>query len=177
MKNKKIGRFFIVMSICLLLTGCSFLFPRVSSKPSETTIINAKVDFVIKAIEDKDKDALVGLFSEKALEECEDMDAGFDYLFKLFEGEILLDDVYVWYQTHQGPVGEQDEIDVYIIQAEFNSNNNIYYLYMIEYLVDTANDENRGVEVLYIVPINPNDEDCYSAMETEGIYGICIPEE
>jgi septation ring formation regulator EzrA len=50
--------------------------------------VNARLEQVIEAIKNKDKDAIKSLFSKKALSEANDFDGSVNDLFDLFQGEV-----------------------------------------------------------------------------------------
>ena len=50
---------------------------------------DAMFETILSAIENGDSDTIKALFSEDALEEANDIDAAIEYLFNLFDGEIV----------------------------------------------------------------------------------------
>jgi len=58
---------------------------------------DAMFETILSAIENRDGDTIKALFSEEALEEANDIDAAIEYLFNLFDGEIVS-----WERDRQG---------------------------------------------------------------------------
>ena len=50
---------------------------------------DAMFEDILEAIKDRDADIIKGLFSEQALAEAEDIDSAIEYLFNLFDGDII----------------------------------------------------------------------------------------
>jgi|GEM_PF-2490994 len=81
MRKLIIGAMLIGMT--LLLSSCSVgdsIVEKVNAS-GETGKAKARTEQIIDAINNKDRDAIMTMFSEKALSEAEDIDAGIDYLF------------------------------------------------------------------------------------------------
>ena len=55
---------------------------------SEGEKADARMEQILDAIKDKDRETLRSLFSQKALEEAKEFDDGIDYLFDFFQGNI-----------------------------------------------------------------------------------------
>ena len=73
----------------LLLSSCSLLDMQQTNADRDEMKTDAMFETILSAIENGDSDTIKALFSEDALEEANDIDAAIEYLFNLFDGEIV----------------------------------------------------------------------------------------
>jgi len=80
----------MLTAAALLLSSCSLGGSRVDmlNKSNDKEIINARLEQIIAAIENSDKDAIKEMFSESALQEAEDIDGEIEQLLALFPNGI-----------------------------------------------------------------------------------------
>jgi len=73
----------------LLLSSCSLLDMQQTNADRDEMKTDAMFETILSAIENGDSDTIKALFSEEALEEANDIDGAIEYLFNLFDGEIV----------------------------------------------------------------------------------------
>ena len=83
--------------ICAMLTAAALLQSSCSlggsrtdmlNKSNDREVINTRLEQIIAAIENSDKDAMKAMFSESALQEAEDIDGEIEQLLALFPNGI-----------------------------------------------------------------------------------------
>lgn len=72
----------IFLTSTFILTSC--LFRGRIVYVGEERAAKERIQEILAAIKDKDKEAMKALFSKKALEEANEIDEGVDYLFDFF---------------------------------------------------------------------------------------------
>lgn len=113
---------------------------------NEETMSDARMEQVIKAIENKDREALKLLFSEKALSEAADIDGHIDYLFDLVEGDNISwerETLSAGKSAHYGKVVKMTR-SWYFVSTDQED----YLFFMLEYTKDTEYPENIGLYAL-----------------------------
>jgi hypothetical protein len=162
------------MVVLLLFSSCSLgagnFFKKISM--TDQDIANKTFEQVLKSIQSKDKEALQSLFSKKALKEAKDFDGSMDYLFDFFHGEVES-----WDDNDSGPIVDE-LVEGWQKITEYKSFYNVftdkqkYYVFILEYPVDTARPDNVGVYSLRI--IKSEDEESqwgyWQDMKMAGIY-------
>lgn len=116
---------------------------------------DARLEQVIKAIENHDKDALKAMFSKQALDEAEDLDGRMDYLFEFVQGNIKS------WEREAGGVdvskssGHKEKKSRYWFTVKTDKED--YLFFILEYPEDTEHPENVGLYMLQV--IKAEDED------------------
>ena len=107
-----------------------------------------RMEQIISAIKEKDRELLKSLFSKKALDEANDFENDVDYLFGFLQGTID-----TW--ERDGLAGSES-IDhgkkTLMIRYAINVNTDkkVYRLFVIDYNIDTKNPDNEGVYMLEV---------------------------
>lgn len=155
MKKKFLFVALISLTITLLLSSCSLgesnLWNRFNDTDEKTA--NSRMDKVLEAIKNKDKDALKAMFSKKSITQAEEFDQSITNLFDYFQGD------FVSYNNWGGPMSEgginEDgsgrnwkRIDS---TYDVKTSKNEYRFAIQEYIQDTADKNNVGVWSLYII--------------------------
>lgn len=165
----------MLMIIILILSSCSLGGSRTQmlDKDDFDKIADARLEQVIEAIKNNDKDALKSMFSKQALDEAEDFDANMDYLFDFFQGEVM--------SWKSNGVSEDESIDnghntkkidsMYYLDTDKQK----YIFYLIECIVDTDHSDNVGLYTLRVIKAENRDTQfcLYQDMKA----GIYRPEE
>lgn len=147
---------FIIRSILilsmLLLSSCSIGGSRTEmlNRSSDDTIANARLEQVIEAIKNKDKDTVKSLFSKQALSESIDFDSSMNDLFDFFQGEVDS-----WKKSSGPTVFESNdhghkkkEVSSYYY---INTDKQKYFFLLQDYPVDTDHPDNVGLYMLLVV--------------------------
>lgn len=145
----------IVTIITLLLSSCSSGGPHMFSRlfDNDKDVANAKMDKVLEAIKNKDKDSLKSMFSKKAIAEAENFDQSIADLFDFFQGD------FVSYNDWTGPMVEEGRNDDGT-GRNWKSTESTYdvdtseqkYRFAIKgFTKDTADPDNIGICSLYII--------------------------
>ena len=149
--NKKLLILLFLINI-LLLSSCSLGGSRTEmlNKDSDDKKANVRLEEVIEAIENQDKDALKEMFSEQALDEADDFNGSMDYLFDFFEGEVDS-----WEKSSGPTVFESNnyghktkEVSSYYY---VNTDKQKYFFLLRDYPVDTDHPDNVGLYMLLVV--------------------------
>lgn len=134
-----------VTILIVLLKGC-LVNGEISLPPDseDKTIYNMAVE----AIELKDKEKMKELFSERALEECSDLDEKIDCLFDFIEGEYI-GSQYV--QQNESSHREKGK-SRYIIDlwCDVHTTEGRYGVYLNYYSKDEINPKNEGVYMIMV---------------------------
>lgn len=115
---------------------------------SEEKRADARMEQIISAIKEKDKEALKSLFSKKALDEANDFESDVDYLFKFLQGNID-----TW---ERDGIAGSESIDhgkkSLMIRFAINvkTDKDVYRFFVIDYNTDTINPDNEGVYMLEV---------------------------
>ena len=109
---------------------------------------DARVEQIISAIKDTDKNALKSLFSKKALDEAVGFDNDVDYLFELLQDEI---------ESWKRDGCSSDESTRYgkrtlmiRFAIDVNTDKDVYRFFVIDYATDTIDPDNQGVYMLEV---------------------------
>jgi hypothetical protein len=136
-------------------------------KASDDKKADARLEQVIEAIQNSDKDGIKAMFSEQALNEAKDIDERIDYLVTFIEGDIES------WERIGGSVKERNEYGHKTILSRFRFN--VYtdkeqYLFSIrEYTSYTDQPENVGLYSLKIYNVKDDEPSFPDA-------GIYMPE-
>ena len=116
---------------------------------SEDKRADARMEQIVSAIKDKDKEALKSLFSKKALDEADDFVGGADSLFSFIQGDIesYERDGFASDESMRG--GKRS----WMIRFGFTvkTDKDVYQFFVIDYNVDTINTDNQGVYMLEVI--------------------------
>jgi hypothetical protein len=136
---------------------------------SEPKKADARMEQIISAIKDKDKEALKSLFSKKALDETDDFDNGTDYLFDFLQGDIDSWERDGW--SSSGLIENGKKSLMIRFSIIINTDKDDYLLFVIDYNMDTIDPDNEGVYMLQIMRLKDrNDQPSWQERLCAGIY-------
>lgn len=117
---------------------------------------DARLEQVIEAVENHDKEALRTMFSKQALDEAEDLEGRMDYLFEFVQGDIES-----WESIVSGAVDGLSEHGNKVKKVRswytVETDKEEYLFFILEYTEDTEHPENVGLYMLQV--IKAQDED------------------
>ena len=150
--NKIILLTLLVLSGLLLLSSCAKI--GIGSNGggvpvSEDKKADARMNQIVSAIKDTDKEALKSLFSKKALDEDKNLENELDNLFGFLQGNIdtwALEDG--WSSSESIDHGKNS----LMIRFSFDlkTDKDSYSFFIIDYNPDTINPDNQGVYMLEV---------------------------
>lgn len=110
---------------------------------------DARMDQIVSAVKDKDREAIKSLFSQKALDEANDIDSGIDYLFDFIQGDIESWEREKLTSEQSIDYGKKSEMIAswYIINTEYDK----YLFIIIDYSIDTIEPQNAGLYTVFAV--------------------------
>ena len=109
---------------------------------------DARMEQLISAINEKDKEALKSLFSKKALNEASNFENDVDDLFGLFQVDIV-----TWERdgiTGSESIEHKKKSSMLRFAINVNTDNEVYRFFVIDYNTDTINPDNEGVYMLEV---------------------------
>lgn len=134
---------------------------------------DARLEQVLNAIKNQDKDALKELFSKKAMSEAEDFDEGAEYLFELFQGKVESWDgdggPTVYESIEYGKI-TKEMISAYDVVTDKQA----YIFCLIDYPQDTQNPDNAGLYALRVVKAE-DEKTQLSGWQSMKVPGIYVP--
>lgn len=142
---------------------------------SDDQIADKRLEQVIKAIKNQDRDALKATFSKQALAEADDFDGHMDYLFEFFQGEVKSYD-------NGGGVTVDGDYEYGKRTKEVKSfytvitDKQTYVFFLLDYPVNTINPNNTGLYSLRIIKAEDKKTQLTSWQKMK-IPGIYKPEE
>lgn len=138
----------------LSLSSC-FFTGRLFSTDGQTA--NKRFEQILKAIQDKDKSALKGLFCKQALADAKDIDESITNLFDFFQGEVVSCDD--WGGPGVDELREYGQRTKEVRSTyDVETSEQKYRFAIKEFTVDTIHPENVGVYSLYIINAKDTDE-------------------
>jgi hydrogenase maturation factor HypE len=149
-----------------LLTSCSLEGSRTDmlNKKDEEKTADSRIEQIIEAIKNQEKQAIKDMFSEQAQNEAKALDDEINYLLALVEGNIES------WEKIGGSVGESDDYGHIKIKSRFRYNvytdKEEYLFSILEYTKDTDNPDNVGVYSIKAINVK-NEEPVFS---DAGIY-------
>lgn len=161
------------MSIIILLSSCASGGGRVLNS-SEDKQADFRMEQILDALKNQDKDALKALFSEQALSEAEDFDGSVDYLFEFFQGEVESCERDKWSFGEEFDHGKTSEMlrSWYTVTTDEDQ----YIFFIIDYTTDTINPDNEGLYTLRVIKAKDK-ETQFTYWQDMQIAGIYKPEE
>lgn len=166
----------LVLTSLLLISSCNGV--RVSDKEGEISVSEEKsaddrIEQIISAINDKDKEALKSLFSKKALDETDDFDSGMDSLFDFIQGDIKSWESDGWSSSESAEYGKSS----LMIRSSFiiKTDKEEYVFFIVDYSVDTMNPDNEGLYMLQVRTSGYNED--LGSWQDRLRAGFYIPEE
>jgi hypothetical protein len=127
---------------------------------------------ILDAIEKKDKEAFKAIFSKNALHLAENTNESLEELFALIDEEVISWDDRGALQTE-----EENNYDgrwkYFYLLCDVKTKNNTYFVFLHEYVEDTRNPDNIGLQTFVIMLSEKEDEKFgYYTDWTPGIHVI-----
>lgn len=116
---------------------------------SEPQKADERMEQIISALKDKDKEALKSLFSTTAIEESDDLDSEIKALFDLLQGNIISWERDGWASDESIESGKKSLMIRFAINV--STDKDVYRFFVIDYNVDTMNPDNQGVYMLELI--------------------------
>lgn len=162
----------ILLFLMLLFNSClkGGSRARMLSLSSDDKQADQRMELILDAIKNKNKDSLREMFSKQALSEVDDIDSGIDYLFEFFQ----VDNV-TW---KSGPQNVSERIDygkkIKEVKTWFNvdAERQKYLVFMLEYTVYSGHPDKVGLYSLRIIKAEDKKTQFQSwqKMKIPGIY-------
>jgi len=134
-----------VVFIMFVLSSCTLLRTIVLDEYAESDKV---AQLAVTAIEDKDEQALIGLFSKRALDDSDDLEEGMKYSFDLYEGDCLeIERSYCIVASHYGYPGNGKWTDT---RYKVTTTEGAYWLYFEYVLIDGSHSDAEGIYSLWL---------------------------
>ncbi|HEX9059711.1 MAG TPA: DUF5104 domain-containing protein [Clostridia bacterium] len=167
MVKKVVFLIFIVSTF--LFTSCSFGGGR-TLVSSEDKKADARIEQILSAIKDKDRETIKALFSKQALDESKDFDSGIDYLLSFFQGDVKSWKRDKWSSGESIEHGKKSVMlrSWYTVETDKDK----YMFFIIDYTEDTINPNNAGLYTLRVIKAEDKDTQFtyWQDMKLAGIY-------
>ena len=162
----------LVLILSMLFAGsCSLIGSRTNmlDKMDDGEAADARLELVLEAIKNEDKDALESMFSQTALQESDDFDGSMEYLFSFVQGDVVSWERYAFSVGETIDHGESTKSNY--VWYKVNMDQQEYYMYFVQWTVDTEHPENVGIYALRVVKAE-DDENlfCYYQDMEAGIF-------
>ncbi|HQA56868.1 MAG TPA: DUF5104 domain-containing protein [Acetivibrio sp.] len=158
----------IFLTSTFILTSC--LFRGRIVYVGEERAAKERIQEILAAIKDKDKEAMKALFSKKALEEANEIDEGVDYLFDFFQGDVQSWEIDAWSSDESIERGKKSLMlrAWYIVTTDKEK----YMFFVIDYIKDTMNPDNAGMYTLRVIKAEDEETEFgyWQDMNIAGIY-------
>lgn len=163
---------FLSIIILFFLTACSTTEGH-TPMDNDNQIADKRIEQLLDAIKDKDKETICSMFSKQALDESENLDESIEYLFSFFQGEVIS------WEKDSGPI--VDEItengkQIKELKTWYNvkTSNQKYIIFMIDYPVNTNEPDNVGLYTLRVVKEEDKETQLgyWQDMKSPGIYNL-----
>lgn len=122
-------RFILVITALIMISLCACSPLRLSELVAGDYVAEANLNQVLEAITNKDKELLLSMFSDEALEEAEDIEFGMQYIFDLFSGEIESIDLYGGNVSESYDYGNKSSVARYAYYVTTSSEKYLLFLY------------------------------------------------
>lgn len=133
----------------ILLSSCSKGGHRFIIFDDSDKKADARLEDILDALKDGDKDALKAMFSKKALSDADDIDGQIDYLFDFFQGSVES-----WENTgNSGDESIKNGKKSSMLRTFYTvkTDKDEYKFFLIDYPIDTINPDNEGLYTLRVV--------------------------
>jgi hypothetical protein len=162
-------RIFILLTLVnvFLLSSCSSGGHRFIIFDDSEKKVDARMEDILDALKNGDKDALKEMFSKKALSDADDIEGQLDYLFNFFQGSVES-----WERTGFSSDESIDHGEKSTMLRSFFSvktDKDEYKFFLIDYPIDTINPDNEGMYTLRVVE-KFTQFTYWTDMEIAGIY-------
>lgn len=126
----------------VLLSSCGLTF-------NEDKHAENRVKAIVSALESEDAQMLESLFSKRALDEANDLDSQFEFLFSFLEGDIIS------WENGNGKAGDTSSENgkkAVMLRYGFSVVTDIdrYSFFLIDYAVNSIDPDNEGLYMLEV---------------------------
>ena len=129
-----------------------------------------RMEQILSAIKDEDKEAMKALFSKQALDETDDFDHGLDYLFEFFQGDVESWERYSLSSSSKIRHGKKSVM----IRSRFtvSTDKRDYLFFVLDYTKDTITPDNEGLYTLRVIKAEDKETEFtyWQDMMIPGIY-------
>lgn len=162
----------IAIALILALNSCLFTRPTGLIRDEDGELIDECMQQVYIAIKENDSEALKAVFSEKAIDEAEDIDEEIERLLSFIQGKAVL------CTRDESPVATEKAEDgckqkQLVAWYDLNTDEEKYLIFVADYPIDTFTPENEGLYSLMILKAEDEDK-LTGAIEDWIIPGIRI---
>ena len=148
--SKKIVLTVLILVSLVLTSSCSLGGSRIEMlNNSEDKRADARMEQIISALKETDKEALKVLFSKKALDEANDFDGEVNSLFELVQGKIES-----WERggfASGASMGGGKKSWMIRFGFDVKTDESSYHFFVIDYNIDTISPDNQGVYMLELI--------------------------
>ena len=134
--------------LTLLVPVSLFLFNSCLIFVTEEKRVDARMEQIISAIKDKDRETIKTLFSKRALNEVSDFASEIAYLFDFIQGDIESWERYSW--ASDGEIDHGKKTLMIRFGINIKTNEDDYRIYVMDYNMDTINPDNEGVYMMEV---------------------------
>lgn len=180
MNVKQLIIFITIIVFSLGLISCNSAKSMVNDRLAELNgsnddeIADACFQNIIKALENRDKEALKKMFSAQALKEATDIDAGIDYITDFYKGKMI--------KSENNGIARNDKINngrkkseldcMYIVTTDEDT----YIVFFIDQVVDTENPDNIGIYMLQVIKESDKEKEFDGGGDKTRCAGIYRPD-
>lgn len=161
--------YILLFASAFILTSCSNGGGRILII-SEEKKADARIEQILDAIKNEDREGLKSLFSKQALDEAKDFDSEIDYLFDFVQGDVDSWERDKWSSDESIDKGKNSEM----IRSWYtvNTHKEKYMFFIIDFTEDTINPNNAGLYTLRVIKAEDRDTQFtyWQDMQIAGIY-------
>lgn len=168
----------LLIASMFFLCSCSLGGSRVQmlNKDNDEGKADARLEQIIEAIKNKDKDSLKKIFSKQAINEAEDLDGRIDYLFDFVQGNIESWETIVHGNAYES-INHGSRIKKSSSWYYVNTDKQKYLFFFLDNTIDTDHPENVGVYMLQVIKAEDKETQFDGGGLKTGCAGIYKPKE
>lgn len=158
----------------LLLCTCSFGGGRMSAYSNSDKKADRRLEQILEALNNKDKELLKAQFSKQALNEANDFDGSMDYLFDFFKGNVES-----WKRDRFMSTGSIEDGKKSVIPVTWytvKTDDDDYMFFLIDYVENAINPDCAGLYTLRVIKA-VDEETQFTSWQKMEIPGIYKPEQ
>lgn len=159
----KINMFVVsILIFCLVLCSCSINIGNLGRYfKSDQQIARERLDLLLSSLQNKDRNALSSLFSEKSIKDAKDFQNNIDKLFEYFEGTNIKYDDY-------SPLNIENKRDGNLVKKTIYSSYDVqtetqtYRIAIQDIITNTYEKDNVGFYSIYIIILSEDTDPQYT---------------
>ena len=169
--NKKIALIMFGLISILVFCSCNEIerIKEGGTSLTEDKQADLRMEQIVSALKEKDKEVLKSLFSKRAIDETEDFDNDVVYLFELVQG-----DVSSWERDGKSSDGlyEHGKKSLTLRFAfNYTTDEESYRFFVIDNYIDTIDPDNQGLYMLELIKfVDQKDLEAWQDRIRAGIY-------